>query len=955
MIKDIKYGGFSAVPSDYASPDGDLAQSVNLINDDGALKPILPPKTLLTFDANCKVLFIHETSAYKHYIVYDEKNCKLYWCNTDSTTLTEIGSFIGVTDINAVGNTLIVFNSTQMYYILWNNSAYASLGNKLPEFNLSFGLVGHPRLYSVTDSNGTFQITFDKISESDIRSEFSDDNKTKITSQVMAKVNKYIADQTVNKGRFCFPFFVRYALRLYDGSLVHHSAPILMNPSTKAAPLVLWKRVSGKGSYTNADCDIMLVAATLDYQASIGSALIEKWKDIISSVDVFISKPIYTYDQSGEIASLVDSDNFDTKFLGRVFHKGYTSGTAPTYASSVTEDEILGPIDSGDYSFLDQYVEWGYSYLYSMYFSADRKFPSETFHMPEFTEKKVAESISNCANFYKLCSLSLDELKSYKRQDIVVEDDYLQSLTSREVMTDDYLTHDRLVASSSQVYNNRLNLSGVQREAFEGFAPQQMFAYLSHDTVGWAEDTSTHKLTITGRMFSLADSLTISVYIKENGATRIVQANGSCAPWCSDTHYSSAADANNETNGYYCKKSWGCYVFYPNVNAFKMVISSSYGGGTGIGARGVYIIDLKAHDFLNGAYALLDYDLARISNNSGQTLPTVTAGPYELIDVSNKVYTSEVNNPFFFPVTGINTVGTGKIRGIATAAKALSQGQFGQFPLYAFSDEGVWALEVSSTGGYTAKQPITRDVVLGSGESITQIDSAVLFATDRGIMLLSGSTSQCISDSLDNLDTLAVSSMPSGSAILKLTGLSDKATTVVPFKTFIRDCRMVYDYVNQHIIVFNPAYAYAYVYSMKTKLWGMMESTIASTVNSYPEALAMDNAGNLVDFSTSDAAYVNGLIVTRPIKLEAPDVLKTVDTIIQRGVFILGHVQQILQGSRDCISWFNVFSSQDQYLRGFRGTPYKYFRLVLCVNISADESLYGCSVQYTPRLTDRPR
>lgn len=166
---------------------------------------------------------------------------------------------------------------------------------------------------------------------------------------------------------------------------------------------------------------------------------------------------------------------------------------------------------------------------------------------------------------------------------------------------------------------------------------------------------------------------------------------------------------------------------------------------------------------------------------------------------------------------------------------------------------------------------------------------------------------------------------------------------------------MVYDYVNQHIIVFNPAYAYAYVYSMKTKLWGMMESSIASTVNSYPEALAMDNAGNLVDFSSSDAAYVNGLIVTRPIKLEAPDVLKTVDTIIQRGVFILGHVQQILQGSRDCISWFNVFSSQDQYLRGFRGTPYKYFRLVLCVNLSTDESLYGCSVQYTPRLTDRPR
>ena len=45
----------------------------------------------------------------------------------------------------------------------------------------------------------------------------------------------------------------------------------------------------------------------------------------------------------------------------------------------------------------------------------------------------------------------------------------------------------------------------------------------------------------------------------------------------------------------------------------------------------------------------------------------------------NKIYTSEVNNPFYFPVLGINSVGTGKILGISSAAKALSEVSLGSF------------------------------------------------------------------------------------------------------------------------------------------------------------------------------------------------------------------------------------------------------------------------------------
>ena len=184
------------------------------------------------------------------------------------------------------------------------------------------------------------------------------------------------------------------------------------------------------------------------------------------------------------------------------------------------------------------------------------------------------------------------------------------------------------------------------------------------------------------------------------------------------------------------------------------------------------------------------------------------------------------------------------------------------------------------------------------------------------------------------------------------------------FRNFITDCRMTYDYPHQRIVIYSPKHSYAYVYSLKSKQWGMMPSKIQSTPLDYPAALAMvkgdDNKNVLVDYSKDDIVdgviqVDSGLIITRPLKLDYPDVLKTVDTIIQRGKFQKGHVKSILYGSRDLQHWFLVWSSVDHYLRGFSGTPYKYFRLALLCNLEEGEGLMGSSVQFTPRLTDRLR
>lgn len=953
MIKDIKYSGITTVPSDYESPDGALSESLNLISEDQHLTPIFQPKQIVQLQTGCKVIGIHRTSQYTHYIVYNETSYDLSWMDEGNAgTLNDIAKFYSFKNIEFIGNTLIILSEDSINYFLWKEDEYIKLGDHLPNIEISFGLKGKPRFYSVSDdSKSTFHITFDGIDEDKLYEIWSEANKKKITDQIMAKVNKFLRDQTVNKGRFALPFMVRYALRLYDGSLVCHSAPILMNPSTFAAPIVYW-HASGKGRYTDADCDIMLVSSSLDYKLVADDEydylyLTKNWSDIIKSVDVFISAPIYTYDQNGECSSFADTDNFCTKFIGALDVKGFSS--------TVKEDFMLLPVTidgttmgpgSSTSAIASKYTEWPYSKLYELYKNPSRDYPSTTINLPEFSSNKVRESIENVSNFYMLYSIKLNDLDVSKRKDIVVGKEYLQSLVSRETMTDDYLTHDRLIAQFAHGYNLRLNLAGVKRELFRGFYASSMFAFNNNQAPMWERigegDVKTIKLEFGVLAFW---NLEVEVYIKENGTTYVIHNTDReyLSYILSETLYPSLKDKKAGTNGYLDKRSWGCYVFYPNRNAFKMVIKDG---------KGRYVYELKAHDFLNGSYCFMDYELQR--KPSTDSLPSVTSHN-NTIDVSNKIYTSEVNNPFYFPVTGINSVGTGEILGISSATKALSQGQFGQFPLYAFTDEGVWALEVSSTGTYSAKQPITRDVCINAS-SITQLDNAVLFATSRGIMLISGSQTVCITDYIDSQSPFNALTLPGMEQLHKLTGhTSDTCFPTVPFLTFLGGCSMLYDYVHQHIVVFNKSYTYAYVYSLKSKEWGMMYSTFSSAINSYPDALAMTRDNKLVSFSNTDEELSTGLFLTRPIKIETPDVLKTIDTCIQRGMFKRGDVQTVLWGSRDLYSWQLIGSSVDNFLRGVRGTPYKYFRIAGITKLRTEMSLFGVSIQYTPKFTNIPR
>jgi len=194
------------------------------------------------------------------------------------------------------------------------------------------------------------------------------------------------------------------------------------------------------------------------------------------------------------------------------------------------------------------------------------------------------------------------------------------------------------------------------------------------------------------------------------------------------------------------------------------------------------------------------------------------------------------------------------------------------------------------------------------------------------------------------------------------------------FKDFIKTGHMHYDYTHQRIIVSNPEYDVCFVFNMKDKVWTTMDVNVLSAINSYPQAYAMatmqdDNL--LIDFtidgsSESIGMPYDGYILTRPIKLDEPDSLKTIRTVVARGNFSPSRrtnndgsdgypVDMILYGSRDMYNWFTIASSKGPRIVSKHGTPYRYFRVGLITHLKDGESLSRLTIEYELKLQNKVR
>lgn len=935
MIKEIQYTGYEASTPDNLASDGSLSAAVGLVNQDGGMRAATSPNEIIKIPDGYEIVFRHRVSSGQtntilrkgqtfSWFQYDYEEASV---DADFTDEIEANKFLlkfplerpnsplkalrKFTDINAIGNTLIILYGTP-FYVLWKGGKYNILGSHIPTIKMSLGLQGgfvqHGRYRYIIPEGTT------------ITDVMPYDQAKRLSEHIQSNLNPLIEQYSKEQGKFTHPFFIQYAIKTYDGRYVNRSTPIYMQPCIYPLPINFKKDDGSTVFYyyilmLSIDIDYMLFSETTDEMGKpITTAEfienIKKWGDIIESIDFFVSKPLYFYKQDFVITGVTGVKEDCISF----FNGKFTSRSEDLYCShNLSKLKIRSSQTGALYALVDNFanipVDWQDAknqmmganpcYLVSSIKIDDIQeamFTNRTILNVDIPRKKTLEQQPTCEN----------------------ADDY------------DFYDNDQYFATGIEVYNNSASLLGLKRSLFNGFGLDTMLSYCNESTL---DDQK------------LGSSMQ-QVYVKiesDSGSSYILRAN-SHIPMCM---YTSSGGA--------FKFHWGNYLSFPNPNATWMWIGNPI--------TGFYKIRLNRDQNWNRAHAYLGFynnhenvfpysDIENEIDNSEST---------NLENLQGKVYSSITNNPFVFrPSRAISFDGADVI-GMASATKALSQGQFGQFPMYAFTSDGIWALEVSaSTGGYSAKQPVTRDVCINP-LSITQGDNCIYFVSDRGLMLLSGSDTSCISDILDDHFTQSLKdTLPGYGKFLGLAGVSENAAAAIAFRDFIKEAQIIYDYTNQRLIVFKPATAgstnIAYAYSLASRSWTFIENDIYQKLNSYPEAIGVSAGGGVVNISTiTDGTEGTGFIVTRPLSLDMPEVHKTVDAIIQRGKFRKGCIKQALWGSRDLIHWHLVASSDSHILRNVHGTPYKWFRIGVIATLKDDEALTGCSINYTPKLTNKIR
>ncbi|MCF0247657.1 MAG: hypothetical protein HUJ86_03525, partial [Synergistes sp.] len=393
------------------------------------------------------------------------------------------------------------------------------------------------------------------------------------------------------------------------------------------------------------------------------------------------------------------------------------------------------------------------------------------------------------------------------------------------------------------------------------------------------------------------------------------------------------------------------FLFFHDSNCKKAILETNLNNY-------VCEYELKTHDFLGGAY----YTKFGKELKPG-TVPTSFTTAPEILP--SAIYPSEIANPFYFPAKYSCSAGSDRIYALASNTEALSQGQFGAHPLYAFTGSGIWALSISDEGTFSAVQPVNRDVVTNPN-AVLPLSSSVLYCNRRGVIALQGINTELVSKTYDgdvpfsvaNFDTkldLAYLDVPPTSKLYNLNTLREFVSG---------DIHMAYDYVNSQVIITNSDYDYSWVLSLKSNMWSILQDHYLSAVNAYPDALLTKNVTvginqYLYIYSANNRNNKTGravLYISRPMSLGDVTAYKTVTTAFavsetrtNNGVYIS------LYGSNNLIIWKHLADSNDVRLRGFSGSPWRYFRFVIRGTLYPGDNLSALIVEAHQRFPNRLR
>lgn len=247
-------------------------------------------------------------------------------------------------------------------------------------------------------------------------------------------------------------------------------------------------------------------------------------------------------------------------------------------------------------------------------------------------------------------------------------------------------------------------------------------------------------------------------------------------------------------------------------------------------------------------------------------MPVTAPSPCE--NRYNVMKVSMVENPFVFPANSTYTPSQSAIVGLSSNTVALSEGQFGQYPLYVFCTDGIWAMSVDTSGSmaYLACNQVSRDVCVNAA-SICGVGGGVLFAGKQGMMLIAGNNVNKISAVLDCVGSSS-KGVP-GDLFTKISGLVSLECNCgnFDFQSFITDAFVSYIASHNEVIVANAAFGYSFVFSLDSGVWTRYTGYFKGKVYGATAPLFLapsSNGGRVVTIPDTMSGDNRVLLFTRP-------------------------------------------------------------------------------------------
>ena len=262
------------------------------------------------------------------------------------------------------------------------------------------------------------------------------------------------------------------------------------------------------------------------------------------------------------------------------------------------------------------------------------------------------------------------------------------------------------------------------------------------------------------------------------------------------------------------------------------------------------------------------------------------------------LYVSKDDNMYYFDPQQVYTLPAGAIRQLATGVEQLSEGRFGDYPLHIFTDNGIYVAECGNGEVLYARiVPLNRDLIL-PGTSAIPAGGGIVYLSDAGVMSLYGRQTACLSQPLQD----------NGNRFVRY-------AEGVTFMLFLP--------AYNELVLHNPAYDYAYVFSLEGKAWSTRDFPPARLLSS--RTIARTDGLYSVTRAEDIDRPLKTRLLTRPLKLGDFE-MKRIDTLIAR--LTARNAILRLEGSNDLKIWETVrVSSRSRIRRSLQS--YRYFRIGL--------------------------